>query len=82
MVKDKPDVNSNFSKHNDIRYSLQDNSGKVLKHWPESPLSIFVIFYIYNIHSGNNKCYQRQLLRFDDPFLTSKKDSQGVISRT
>ena len=37
--------------------------------------------YIY-IYSSNNNVINANCLSFNDPFLASKKDSQGVILRT
>ena len=33
------------------------------------------------VYSGNKNVINTNYLSFDDPFLASKKDSQGVMSR-
>ena len=46
----------------------------------EVHLEVHIYIYIY-IYSSNKNVISANCLSFDNPFLASKKDSQGFITR-
>ena len=68
----------NFCFLDSIKFILQAFPNRGIFFFEISKGLVFLFQFIY---FSNNNVINANCLSFDDPFLASKKDSQGVISR-